>query len=103
MASFKDPDPDGLRAEFFQKMWFVVGASICEIAFMFFETGCIPQGVNDTILTLITKVQNSGITQFRPISYNVSYKILTKTMTNRLKETMSNSIGPFHISSQKDK
>lgn len=56
MASLKAPDTDGLHAGFFQKKWSVVGASICEIAFRFFKTCCIPQGVNDTTLTLITKV-----------------------------------------------
>lgn len=100
MFPFKAPGPDGLHASFFQKMWSIVGTSVCAFAFRFFETGVIHDGVNDTMLMLIPKVQNpEKITQFRPISLcNVSYKILTKTMTNRLKGIMPDIIGPFQSS-----
>ncbi|XP_073046080.1 uncharacterized protein [Primulina eburnea] len=100
MSPFKAPGPDGIPAGFYQKMWHIVGKSTCDYALNFFESGETPLGTNDTFLTLIPKVPNPEfVTQFRPISLcNVSYKILTKTMTNRLKTVMSDLIGPYQSS-----
>ena len=48
------------------------------------------------LLTLIPKVLHPEyISRFRPITLcNVSYKIITKTMANRLKEIMQGVVGP---------
>ncbi|XP_073015397.1 uncharacterized protein [Primulina eburnea] len=56
MAPFKAPGPDGIPAGFYQKMWNIVGDSLSEYALHFFESGVIPTGSNDTLLTLIPKV-----------------------------------------------
>ncbi|XP_073051225.1 uncharacterized protein [Primulina eburnea] len=100
MEPFKAPGPDGFPAGFFQKMWPTVGQSIYDSALNFFTSGNIPKGMNDTLLTLIPKVSNPElVSQFRPISLcNVSYKILTKTMTNRLKHVMPDLVGPYQSS-----
>ncbi|XP_075508178.1 uncharacterized protein LOC142545090 [Primulina tabacum] len=100
MSPFKAPGPDGIPAGFYQKTWQIVGNSICEFALHYFEFGKMPVGTNDTLISLIPKVPNPEfITQFRPISVcNVRYKILTKTMTNRLKLVMADLVGPFQSS-----
>lgn len=84
MAPFKAPGQDGIPVGFYQKMWPLLGNSMCEFALSFFSSGELPKGTNDTLLTLILKVPNLKLVMhFRPISLsNVSYKILTKTMTN---------------------
>lgn len=55
--------------------------------------------MNDTLVSLIPKVKNVESTQLRPISLcNVNYKIITKVITNRLKEIMGDVIGQEHSS-----
>lgn len=56
----------------------------------------MPTRLNDTIISLIPKVANPTlVNQFRPISLcNVSYKVITKAMTNRIKDIMRCIIGP---------
>lgn len=96
MDPFKAPGPDGFPAGFYQQEWQTVGISITNQALDFLNSGNMPDGLNDTLITLIPKVENPDLaSQFRPISLcNVSYKIITKAMTNRIKDAMRNLIGP---------
>jgi hypothetical protein len=57
----------------------------------------IPEGWNDTIVVLISKVDNPElITQFRPINLcNVIYKIISKMLASRLKEILPEVISPM--------
>ncbi|CAL9233674.1 unnamed protein product, partial [Arabidopsis halleri] len=66
----------------------------------FFETGLLPRELNDALVVLIPKVgKPEKITQFRPISLcNVLFKIITKTMVERLKRVMTKLIGPAQSS-----
>ncbi|XP_019189720.1 PREDICTED: uncharacterized protein LOC109184127 [Ipomoea nil] len=100
MSPWKAPGPDGLHAAFYQHAWDVVGDSKFELVRDAFTTGRIPEGVNDTLLVLIPKVTTpETVKQFRPISLcNVSYKVITKTITNRLKFILLKIIGPFQSS-----
>lgn len=61
----------------------------------FFLSGRLLDGINDTYITLIPKTENpERPIHFRPISLcNVSYKIITKAMTIRLKEVMKEMVG----------
>ena len=63
----------------------------------FFHSGSLLKALNKTFITLIPKVSVlEEVTQFRPISlYNVTYKIITKIMVNRLKPLMNSLISPF--------
>lgn len=87
MAPYKASGPDGFPVVFYQKTWEIVGASICSLVTTYFEAGTLPEGINDTLVSLSPKIAHpDNVTQFRPISLcNVSYKIITKVMVNRLK------------------
>ncbi|XP_019162021.1 PREDICTED: uncharacterized protein LOC109158590 [Ipomoea nil] len=100
MNPMKAPGPDGYHAAFYQQMWDIVGASMFDMVEKAFETGKLQEHVNDTLLVLIPKVQMpETIKQFRPISLcNVSYKVITKTITNRLKFILPGLVGPFQSS-----
>ncbi|XP_019166674.1 PREDICTED: uncharacterized protein LOC109162425 [Ipomoea nil] len=100
MSPWKAPGPDGLHAGFYQRTWDTVGDSIFWMVKNAFQSGILPDGVNDTLLTLIPKVGSpETIKQFRPISLcNVSYKIITKTITNRLKAVLPMLVGPCQSS-----
>lgn len=54
----------------------------------------MPEGVNDTLVALIPKVQSpENITQYIPISLcNITYKIITKVMVNKIKPILGDLI-----------
>jgi hypothetical protein len=95
MAPLKSPGPDGFPACFYQDEWETVGPEVCDAIFNFFNNCCFDDDVNFTHIVLIPKKsQPSKVTDYRPISLcNVVYKILSKTLANRLKEIL-----PFIIS-----
>ncbi|XP_031124258.1 uncharacterized protein LOC116026974 [Ipomoea triloba] len=100
MAPFKAPGPDGFHAAFYQRMWGVVGNTLYNLVKDAYNTGALPVGVNDNLLVLIPKVNSpETIKQFRPISLcNVTCKLVTKTITNRLKAVLPKLVRPFQSS-----
>ena len=100
MGKFKAPGPDGYQPVFYQECWEVVGESVVKLVLEFFETSVLPSRLNDALVVLLPKVgKPEKITQFRPISLcNVLFKIITKTMVERLKPLMTNLIGPAQAS-----
>ena len=94
MLPYKSQVVHGLHAGFFHSMWNTVGKNLCKFVENFFALGELPSGTNDTLLTLIPKVsQPESISHLRPIILcNVGYKVITKTMTNRLKQIMTTVI-----------
>lgn len=57
-----------------------------EIVQQAFIHGCIPEDLNEVLVTLIPKVDHpEKISQFRPISLlNVVFKLITKVVVHRI-------------------
>ncbi|XP_019200030.1 PREDICTED: uncharacterized protein LOC109193611 [Ipomoea nil] len=100
MSPCKAPGPDGFSAGSYQQAWQTVGDSIIAYAKEFFENGILTEGSNDTVITLIPKTSNpETVRQLRPIGFcNVTYKVLTKAMTSRLKDILQKLVGQYQTS-----
>lgn len=94
---FKSPGPDGFPPIFFQENWDSVGDNIYEIMQSFTSTNHLLKESNKTYICLIPKTKNpTSPSQFRPISLcNSSYKIISKTLVNRLKRIIGDLVGNF--------
>lgn len=90
----KAPGPDGMTPAFFQKNWQVIGKDVVQVIRHFFENGAIPDHINDTNIVLIPKKKHpTSISDMRPIALcNVSMKIITKVIANRLKGVLDSVI-----------
>ena len=73
---------------------------MCSFIKNYFKEESFPSEFNNCFITLIPKVDNpETIKQFRPITLcNVSYKILTKVLVNRIRPLLGKLIGPFQSS-----
>ncbi|KAK3194849.1 hypothetical protein Dsin_026159 [Dipteronia sinensis] len=90
MNPIKAPGSDGLYAVFFQKYMDSIGSSVVEACLSVLNDGGSVEGLNNTIIALIPKIQcPEKITDYRPISLcNVIYKAITKAVTNRLRNAL---------------
>ena len=97
LGPLKAPGPDGIPAAFYQKFWPIVQQDVLHMVKAFFHSGFLLKSLNHTFITLIPIVPTpERVTQFRPISLcNVSYKIISKILVNRLKPLMDGLITPF--------
>ena len=84
----KFPGPDGMTALFYQMFWDIVKEDLTLMVNQFLFEGTMAQGLNDTNIFLIPKTTKPNeMTKFRPISLcNVSYKIISKVLCQRLKK-----------------
>lgn len=100
MAPLKSPGPDCFHAYFFQKYWALVDSSVCETVVGVLRGRPMPEGLNDTFISLIPKVNNPQmVTQFRPIGLcNIVYKLITKCIVQQLKHSLPTLISPLQSS-----
>uniref|UniRef100_A0A8I6WH21 Reverse transcriptase domain-containing protein n=1 Tax=Hordeum vulgare subsp. vulgare TaxID=112509 RepID=A0A8I6WH21_HORVV len=94
IGPLKAPGPDGFPARFYQRNWGELKGEIVKAVQQFFVTVLMPEGVNDTSIVLIPKVQHpSSLKDFLPISLsNVIYKIVSKCMVNHLRPLLTELI-----------
>ena len=87
MEPLKTPGFDGIPAAFYQKYWNTVRTDITNMVKALFHSGFMLKSLNHTFITLIPKLPNpERVSQFRHIAlYNVTYKIISKILVNRLK------------------
>lgn len=98
MDPAKAPGPDGMTARFFQQCWATVGTSVTRACLDFLKNNMpLPGGLNETHVCLIPKTKKpKKMTELRPISLcNVLYKIISKSLANRLKRVLDRIISPF--------
>ncbi|XP_048611438.1 uncharacterized protein LOC125585795 [Brassica napus] len=90
----KAPGPDGMTALFYHQFWDIVKDDLTRMVNQFLFEGTMAQGLNDTNICLIPKTTKPNeMTKFRPISLcNVSYKIVSKVLCQRLKKVLPQRI-----------
>jgi hypothetical protein len=96
MEHNKAPDPDGFPAKFYQFFWEVVKPNLMNI-FYEFHAGRLPiHSLNFEVIMLVPKIVDAArIQQYRPIFLlNVSCKIFTKVLNNRILKVADKVIGP---------
>ena len=96
MEHNKAPGPDGFPAEFFQFFWETIKADLLQL-FVEFHKGEMPlHSLNFGVITLLPKKEDATkVQQYRPICLlNVSFKIFTKVLTNRLSTVAQKIIRP---------
>ncbi|GKV08912.1 hypothetical protein SLEP1_g20481 [Rubroshorea leprosula] len=97
MHPSKAPGPDGLTPLFFQKFWSTVKKDVITPCLQYLNLGvAFPQELNLTNIVLIPKCKEpKTMSDLRPISLcNVIYKVLAKTLANRLKQVLPEVISP---------
>lgn len=89
--------PDGTPVIFFQHFWHIVGDDLIQMVATFLNRCFLLKEINQTIITLIPKGEEQcSFIDFRPISLcNVAYKVISKTLTNRLQGILEDIITPF--------
>lgn len=94
MPNDKSPGPDGFTTEFFRSSWSIIAKDFTTAVQSFFSKGFLPKGLNATILALIPKKDSAQeMRDYRPISCcNVLYKVISKIIANRLKDTLPQCI-----------
>uniref|UniRef100_A0A803QKQ2 Reverse transcriptase domain-containing protein n=1 Tax=Cannabis sativa TaxID=3483 RepID=A0A803QKQ2_CANSA len=92
----KAPGPDGFNSNFYKATWSTVRNDVLNAASSFLNGNGDVAPLNTTLITLIPKVkQPTSISEFQPISLcNIVYKIISKTIDNRLKLVLNNLISP---------
>jgi hypothetical protein len=96
MKHNKAPGLDGFSAEFYQIFWETIKGDLMALIKDFYEEKCALFSLNFGIITLLPKHKGAThIKQFRPICLlNVSFKIFTKVMVNRITGIVTKVINP---------
>ena len=94
MRNGASPGPDGLNAKFYKHTWPWIASDVYKLIIDFYNTALMQPELNQTFLVLLPKKTQSVTPQdFRPISLcNVIYKLIAKTLANRLKPHLPNFI-----------
>lgn len=98
-ADNKSPGPDGLPPTFYKNFWNTNKFAVIEATQNFFRTGHILKALNSSFIALIRKSKNaSRVDHYRPISLcNLTYKIISKILADRIKAHLKKCISPFQM------
>lgn len=85
---------DGYRAGFYQANWSIISQDVVAFVKDMWRSPEKIASINITGICFIPKIDKPKfVSQFRPISLcNVSYKLLTKIVVNRLKPQIANIV-----------
>ncbi|KAF7838798.1 ribonuclease H [Senna tora] len=105
MNGTKAPGPDGMPPIFFQQFWDIVGDDLTGMVGSFLSRGNLLRSLNKTNIVLMPKNDEANsFKDYRPISLcNTAYKVISKTMTNRLQPLMKDIILPYQNAFVKDR
>ena len=94
MKALTAPRLDNMSPLFYITYWNTVGLDVVDAALSVLNYGIMPSNINHTLISLIAKVKSpESPKDFRPISLcNVMYKIISKTIANRLKKILTKLI-----------
>ena len=94
MHPTKAPGPDGMSTMFYQKYWDIIGEDVNNIILNILNANASLADLNKTNIVLIPKTNRpTKMSEFQPIRlYNVSYKIISKVLANRLKPILNSII-----------
>jgi len=90
ILNHKSPGPDGFSSGFFKTTWHTTGPMVYATVRNFLNSGQMPLFLSATKLILLPKVAYPRSTiDFRPISCcNVLYKVISKLLSERIKEVL---------------
>ena len=96
MEHNKAPGPDGFPIEFYQFFWDVVKQDLMSLFYEFYMGRLHIHSLNFVVITLLPKITNATrIQQYMPICLlNVSFKVFTKVLNNRILKVADKLIGP---------
>jgi hypothetical protein len=96
MKRYASPGPDGFNIAFYIWAWSWIGDEVTNMLRSFYTTCIMPPHLNDTQIALIPKKLVCHLpSDFRPISLcNVIYKIIAKSLANRLKQHLPEYVHP---------
>uniref|UniRef100_A0A803PY01 Reverse transcriptase domain-containing protein n=1 Tax=Cannabis sativa TaxID=3483 RepID=A0A803PY01_CANSA len=92
--SSKSPGLDGFGSSFFKDLWSEIGNEVSKAILDFFDTGYLPNELNETVISLIPKVSDPNTAKdYRPIACcNTVYKYISKMICSRLTEVLPSLI-----------
>jgi hypothetical protein len=92
----KSPSPDGFTVEFYLGYFDILGNDLLRVVEYSMTSDKLMASFNANFIALIPKIDNpTNFDQFKPISLcNNIYKIISKLIATRLKDTLSTHISP---------
>jgi len=89
MESNKSPGLDGLSTNFYKHFWPLLGPELTNIYNYAYDHGHLSLSQRGVITLLFKKGDGTKLQNWRPITLlNTDYKILTKALSNRLKQVL---------------
>ena len=95
MKKGKCPGSDGLPKEFYVKFFPLIGKAFVEMVNCCFDAGMLTESQRYGLISLLCKKPEASqfLTNWRPISLlNVDYKIISKSLCNRLRVVMGSIV-----------